>query len=483
MQTLAVKIFIGLFLIPFQIKGSTITGLDSVRISGLFSFLKKVDTVIIYEYPLGYALSDISYKEHVIRTQNGNFQINLPIQRKSATICIRFPSHYDKSSLVYLVTPGDNVIIKEEDAMYSFKGTGATKFYLANRLKEISNQIKGRFILNDNNLDELFKKEETVRKKKLEIIDSLHSAIPQNVADYYKAQSILTSKTNIYLLLNLSTSRKNLNYENRIALLNKYYYGGRRTIEEASLGDPCLISSEYFVKYVIEKYRFDSCTFIGKDFSVFSCYKYVTEHFTGEVREKLIAALLSEYELYIVADELVALSNDAHTYLRDEIILEYFRKMLKAKLPGGKLPEFYLTGSSGRAIRLSQLRGTVLLLDFWFTSCGGCREIHPLLDSIRDLYKGLPFKVVSISVDKNRSIWLESLKKGKYTSPENINLYTSGNGQLDPIITFFNINAYPTLLLIDKDGKVMGTPRDPRLDNGVGMISMINLALKEKKDK
>jgi hypothetical protein len=84
---------------------------------------------------------------------------------------------------------------------------------------------------------------------------------------------------------------------------------------------------------------------------------------------------------------------------------------------------------------------------------------------------------VSISTDVNKEKWVESLKTGKYTNADRVNLYTNGQGTLHPMIAYHSINAYPTLLLIDKEGNLAKNVIDPRLDGGKSLIETIRKEL------
>ena len=69
------------------------------------------------------------------------------------------------------------------------------------------------------------------------------------------------------------------------------------------------------------------------------------------------------------------------------------------------------------------------------------------------------------------------LQKNIYTSEHSINLYTEGKADLHPMISHYLIKAYPTIILVDKNGKLCEHPINPRLDDGANLVSLINKAL------
>lgn len=117
-------------------------------------------------------------------------------------------------------------------------------------------------------------------------------------------------------------------------------------------------------------------------------------------------------------------------------------------------------------------------MDFWFVGCGNCMGVHPYIDSIKNLFKGRDFELVSICIDytgEDKRKWLPAIASNKYTSPENINLFAVGTKGVEPPITRqYHIKGCPTLLLVDKQGKLTREPIDPRSDSGADLVKLIN---------
>ena len=64
---------------------------------------------------------------------------------------------------------------------------------------------------------------------------------------------------------------------------------------------------------------------------------------------------------------------------------------------------------------------------------------------------------ITINVDRDRNVWLNSIEEGMYTSAHVVNLYTEGKGSNHPVIQVNNVNGYPRPLLIGKDGKIFNS--------------------------
>lgn len=68
---------------------------------------------------------------------------------------------------------------------------------------------------------------------------------------------------------------------------------------------------------------------------------------------------------------------------------------------GSKAPEIGLEDLKGRTIRMSALRGKVVVVDFWASWCGPCKEEMPVLDRLYDKYRGKGLVVIGVNQDRD----------------------------------------------------------------------------------
>jgi thiol-disulfide isomerase/thioredoxin len=145
-----------------------------------------------------------------------------------------------------------------------------------------------------------------------------------------------------------------------------------------------------------------------------------------------------------------------------------FKKQLtafRAKNNKGSLAfPFHFADTNGKEHRLSEFAGKLVVMDFWFTGCKGCLQMAPVLRSLAKELKVNPDIVfISVSIDRNSTVWKQSVAKGLYCSLDEVNLL-SDNGSSSKILQHYNINSFPTLILISKSGRIVSTtPPDPRL--------------------
>ena len=139
------------------------------------------------------------------------------------------------------------------------------------------------------------------------------------------------------------------------------------------------------------------------------------------------------------------------------------RAMFEAQWP---IP-FDAVDIDDRPVSLEQYRGKVLLLDFWATWCGPCRQELPHLRTAFERFNGRGFDILSVSLDS-----------GERTSVEDYRAWISKNGMSwrhvydrkgwqSPLVSAFRIEGIPFPILIGRDGKIVamqGECRGPNLE-------------------
>jgi len=130
--------------------------------------------------------------------------------------------------------------------------------------------------------------------------------------------------------------------------------------------------------------------------------------------------------------------------------LENFKKIAIGK----PAPDFNLPDPKGKVIRLSALPSENTLLVFWSSECQHCRDIMPRLKDLYDNQKPKRFEVVTISVDTNRTNWMDFLKSGKFSWISTCDLKGFSGQAVDE----YNIYATPTMFLLDKEKKIIAKP-------------------------
>ncbi len=113
----------------------------------------------------------------------------------------------------------------------------------------------------------------------------------------------------------------------------------------------------------------------------------------------------------------------------------------------GPAPDFSLQSLDGSTVRLSDLKGQVVLINFWATWCAPCREEMPLLDAIYQKYNRLGVELLGINVEDDASGAQEYLNETPVTFP----ILFDPDGRVSKQ---YQVKAMPSTILVDRHGNV-----------------------------
>jgi thiol-disulfide isomerase/thioredoxin len=108
-------------------------------------------------------------------------------------------------------------------------------------------------------------------------------------------------------------------------------------------------------------------------------------------------------------------------------------------------PAFSVTTLDGGRFNLDQMKGRVILLDFWATWCGPCMQELPQIKQIAKDFTGQPLVILSISWDEDGQVWRKFVAKNGMTWPQ----YRDTNHRIGRL---FGVEALPGYFTIDADG-------------------------------
>ena len=113
----------------------------------------------------------------------------------------------------------------------------------------------------------------------------------------------------------------------------------------------------------------------------------------------------------------------------------------------GPAPDFTLQARGGGEVSLSDLRGDVVMINFWATWCGPCREEMPHLEALHQRYSGLGFKLLGVNVEEDSRLSDQFLAE----TPVSFDiLFDPQNG----VSELYDVIAMPSTVLVDRAGNM-----------------------------
>ena len=159
-------------------------------------------------------------------------------------------------------------------------------------------------------------------------------------------------------------------------------------------------------------------------------------------------------ELYSLLGE-KALASPAGKEITDRLSIQRAWEQANDQVKAGSpAPAFTLTDIDGRTISLSDFRGRYLVLDFWGSWCGPCRDANPHRVELYQRYKDRPdFAILSLALDKDDAAWRKAVQDDGLCWPQ-VNMSQTPESPAS-VNVLYGINLYPTQMLVSPDGEIL----------------------------
>ena len=139
------------------------------------------------------------------------------------------------------------------------------------------------------------------------------------------------------------------------------------------------------------------------------------------------------------------------------------------------VPELSLKNAKGKTLRLSDLKGKMVLIDFWASWCGPCRKESPNLVEAYQKYhkkhfeKGKGFEIYSISLDKNKASWITAISQDRLDWKYHV------WDKEKEASKKYSVTSIPYGVLIDGEGNIIASGNEVR---GVSLHIVLDQLLK-----
>lgn len=416
---------------------------------------------------------------HEIITRKGKFEFSLIID-KPTKIGLRISDKYVTFPGVYhlLVEPSDSIHISvpefEKAGHFGygimnvlFSGKGSEKLDLT---KSMATAMLNIFKTDPKFETQTIAFQYETTDRKLRAIDSVYThysgSVSSKVKDIIRAQlynglldglfysSLYTENDSLRALFTkyiVDKNRMDVFYKDDII----YYFGGGLISDYILLSEfnnPVQVGGrnykrDHALEFAQLKLKYLHERPIVKDYSL-------SEQTLGVIRElydsSISTKLFKFYREHTNADNPFSVQ-----------VTKMYDDLSKKFKKGSRFYPFELPDPDGKIHRLADFKGKLVILDFWFNGCGSCKQMVPFMQELENEYeKKGNIQFISVSVDKTKELWLDGI--GKYSSPKSLQLFTEGLVFGHPLIKYMNLRGCPFLLVLDKNGNVVGTPPDPR---------------------
>jgi len=172
----------------------------------------------------------------------------------------------------------------------------------------------------------------------------------------------------------------------------------------------------------------------------------------------LLGQELNEEETEVVMNRLqkrfpkhMGISEAIGTYRKSMESMQKSKAAAEKIAPGSLAPDLTMNDPEGKPVSLSSFRGKYVLVDFWASWCGPCREENPYVVEAYKKYKDQNFTVLGVSLDKEKEAWLQAIQEDKltWTHMSDLKFWNS------PAVSLYGISGIPFNVLLDPDGKII----------------------------
>ena len=155
-------------------------------------------------------------------------------------------------------------------------------------------------------------------------------------------------------------------------------------------------------------------------------------------------------------NKIIASSNKQQQFIEQQKLVakqqEEQKKALGIEI-GAIAPDINLKDPYGKLIQLSNLKGSIVLLDFWASWCRPCRAENPNVVRLYNKYKSKKFTVYSVSMDKDKQKWLDAIKQDQLSWKNHVSELQGWNSTAG---AKYGVSSIPSTFLINKKGEICG---------------------------
>jgi thiol-disulfide isomerase/thioredoxin len=192
---------------------------------------------------------------------------------------------------------------------------------------------------------------------------------------------------------------------------------------------------------------------------------------------------------FISLDSLKSVYNKLDLYIQNSALGKDIRQDIVKRENnkiGATAPDFKATDINNLPVTLSEFKGkSVVLLDFWASWCGYCRQSFPHLNEVYRKYHSKGFEIIAVSIDRNREAWISAIKQDSIDKWHNVPIaekLAEGTSKRtkDDIIENYFVQGIPLKILISRSGIILGRWNGDSKENNESLDAQLAEIFKEK---
>lgn len=263
-------------------------------------------------------------------------------------------------------------------------------------------------------------------------------------------------------------------------IINAYEQNKPEEMRNSSLLQSCAMSKqiEYFLQMQINQVLFQAklsdakySFYVDKD--IIQIFDSVKGKYRGVLLDKLLLEFFDRDFRCNKTDSLLKVTLRTVQHQPEKTKLLSLHKRIGKGAPAYP---FELSDTSGKVIRLIDLKGSVILVNTWIEHCGPCEGLNRNLKPIIERFeKSNDVKFVSLNADRQKTTWKDGIKSGRHTTSGQLLLHQNPDITYNNLLKYYQFTGFPNLLLIDKTGKIVSTRinRPNTKENLDALIDMI----------